>query len=271
MFDENEYNTLSANLSLMRSDIRILYSQSLDSTHQGFPSVREIIHSGRRGRPQIVFDPDFLAWAYNRRSISALSRFLRVGRTTIRNALIAHGLISQSHHPETTTDETPQDIQIEIPISDSHSNPDDPSTGSSSSTLENDNLLEPPISHPLNLPSDVIEIASSVESQSPSLLQAQGNSGSIHHSNISDDDLDDLVIRLRFHFRRAGIRMLDGMLRRLGYRIQIERIRQSLLRIDPVRRVFERIRIRRRTYSVAGPNALWHHDGQHGERIGLFL
>ncbi|RXW17274.1 hypothetical protein EST38_g8582 [Candolleomyces aberdarensis] len=27
--------------------------------------------------------------------------------------------------------------------------------------------------------------------------------------------------------------------------------------------VFERFRIRRRTYSVPGPNSLWHHDGQH--------
>ena len=34
---------------------------------------------------------------------------------------------------------------------------------------------------------------------------------------------------------------------------------------DPVRRIFERIRIRRRQYSVLGPNSLWHHDGQHGQ------
>ena len=58
--------------------------------------------------------------------------------------------------------------------------------------------------------------------------------------------------------------MISGMLLRLGHRVQQARVRQSLLRIDPVRRVFERIRIRRRKYNVAGPNALWHHDGQHG-------
>ncbi|KAK7043515.1 hypothetical protein R3P38DRAFT_3441058 [Favolaschia claudopus] len=83
-------------------------------------------------------------------------------------------------------------------------------------------------------------------------------------STITDDELDELVIRLRHHFRRAGVRMMQGMLRRLGHHVQIERIRQSLLRIDPVRRVFERITIRRRTYNVPGPNSLWHHDGQHG-------
>jgi hypothetical protein len=83
-------------------------------------------------------------------------------------------------------------------------------------------------------------------------------------SSISDHDLDNLVLRLRSHFRRAGVSMMTGFLRRLGYQIQRERIRESLARIDPVQRVFQRITIRRRTYSVPGPNALWHHDGQHG-------
>jgi hypothetical protein len=84
-------------------------------------------------------------------------------------------------------------------------------------------------------------------------------------SAISDNELDDLVIRLRRHFRRAGVTMLRGMLQRLGYRISRERITQSLLRIDPVQRVFQRILIRRRVYSVPGPISLWHHDGQHGK------
>lgn len=75
-------------------------------------------------------------------------------------------------------------------------------------------------------------------------------------STISDEDLDELLLRLRRHFRRAGITMIDGMLRRLGHRVTRERIRYSLQRIDPVQRVFQRITIRRRVYSVAGPNAL---------------
>ncbi len=64
--------------------------------------------------------------------------------------------------------------------------------------------------------------------------------------------------------------MLNGMLRRLGHRVPIEHIRQSLLRIDPVRQIFERIRIRRREYRVLGPNSLWHHDGQHGRFFYFF-
>ncbi|KAJ7224525.1 hypothetical protein GGX14DRAFT_350640 [Mycena pura] len=86
-------------------------------------------------------------------------------------------------------------------------------------------------------------------------------------ADITDNDLDSLLIRLRTHFRRAGISMLNGMLRRLGYRVPIERIRSSLLRIDPVRQIFEWIRIRRRQYSVLGPNSLWLHDGQHGQSV----
>lgn len=83
-------------------------------------------------------------------------------------------------------------------------------------------------------------------------------------STLSDDLLDDLISQLCSHFQRAGISMLNGMLRHLGHRLPRERIRESLMRIDPVQRVFQRIRIRRRVYSVPGPNALWHHDGQHG-------
>ncbi|KAJ7092053.1 hypothetical protein B0H15DRAFT_777894 [Mycena belliarum] len=86
-------------------------------------------------------------------------------------------------------------------------------------------------------------------------------------SCITDDELDGLLLRLRQHYRRAGITMFDGMLRRLGHHVPRARIRESLLRIDPVQRVFQRITIRRRVYSVPGPNSLWHHDGQHGESV----
>ncbi len=123
-----------------------------------------------------------------------------------------------------------------------------------------DDVLEPEIPQPQQIPQDVQETAAQLLHPSrPPVAHTH-----CHHSNISDQDLDDLIILLRIHFRRAGIRMIHGMLLRLGHRVQQVRIRESLLRIDPVRRVFERIRIRRRKYSVAGPNALWHHDGQHG-------
>ncbi|KAF8169973.1 hypothetical protein K438DRAFT_1484947, partial [Mycena galopus ATCC 62051] len=75
--------------------------------------------------------------------------------------------------------------------------------------------------------------------------------------------LDVLLLRLQTHYQRAGLSMLNGMLHQPGHHVAIERIRQSLLVIDPVRRIFEHICIRRRDYHVLGPNSLWHHDGQH--------
>ena len=83
-------------------------------------------------------------------------------------------------------------------------------------------------------------------------------------SATSDNDLDDVVIRLCQHFRRACVTMLGGMLQCLGYRISREHISQSLVQIDPVQWVFQRIQILQRVYSIPGSNSLWHHDGQHG-------
>ncbi|KAK6974179.1 hypothetical protein R3P38DRAFT_2475954, partial [Favolaschia claudopus] len=48
--------------------------------------------------------------------------------------------------------------------------------------------------------------------------------------------------RLRTHYKRASLSMLGGMLCRLGHRVPTQRVRESLLCIDPVRRIFERIR-----------------------------
>ncbi|KAJ7633530.1 hypothetical protein DFH06DRAFT_1272399 [Mycena polygramma] len=116
-----------------------------------------------------------------------------------------------------------------FPANSSHDSPPTSDDADSDSDNDDDDLLNPELPIPAHLPP-------AVESE-----------------RISDDDLDSLILRLRSHFRRAD-----------GHRVPRERVRQSLLRIDPVRRIFERIRIRRRVYSVPGPNSLWHHDGQHG-------
>ncbi|KAJ7254002.1 hypothetical protein B0H12DRAFT_1202352 [Mycena haematopus] len=183
-------------------------------------------------RPRIWIDPDFLRWAYGQRSTASISRFLGVGRSTVRNALLEHGIALQQQSPFQSTTISPVAGHTEG---------------------QADDILDPdlPIPSTGNFPPDVEEL-----SQPPTSF-----TGPV--ADISDDDLDTLLLRLRTHFRRAGLSMLDGMLRRLGHRVPRERIRESLLRIDPVRRIFERIRIRRREYHVLGPNSLWHHDGQH--------
>ena len=99
----------------------------------------------------------------------------------------------------------------------------------------------------------------------PSADSAVSAGPAVLSTELTDDQLDQLIRMLRSHYPRAGNSMLDGMLRTMGYRITRTRIAASLTRLDPVRRVFQPIRIQRRQYKVAGPNALWHHDGQHGQ------
>ncbi|KAJ7830386.1 hypothetical protein B0H13DRAFT_2240639 [Mycena leptocephala] len=191
VFPPEEFETLQNSLSAMQLDIHLEYQEA--------------------------------------RSTASISRFLRVGRSTVRNALIEHGLPG-------------------------HSRDDD-------GDIEHDDILDPdlPIPSSNEFPPEVEELATPPQPTTTSFT------GPL--SEISDDDLDMLILRLRTHYRRAGLSMLNGMLRQLGHHVPIERIRQSLLRIDPVRRIFEQIRIWRREYRVLGPNSLWHHDGQHGRSI----
>ena len=232
----------------MQQDVDHAYQQYLDHSHHGYPSVIESVHTGQPGRPAYHIDPSFLQWAYTSRSISSISRFLGISRGSVRNALLVYGLVEPQISPFIS-----QDMGT-----------DQEETGTLST--EHDFVLDPLLSVP-DQPDPHHESA------------LQSTPGPAHHDNagpritsftgplstIDDNGLNSVILQLRQQFTRAGITMLHGMLQRLGYRIPRERIRQSLYRIDPVHRIFGRIRIRRRIYSVAGPNALWHHDGQHGK------
>ncbi|KAJ7722087.1 hypothetical protein B0H16DRAFT_1334865, partial [Mycena metata] len=176
----------------------------------------------------VVIDPNFLQFAHEHRSTTGIGRFLNVSRGVIWAALLRQGL--------------------EDPLSENTELPEAPLG------LE-DVILDPDYAVPQVLPADVTDAA-------PPPPPLTGDL-----SMIADWELDSLLLRLRTHFNRAGISMLDRMLRRLGHRVQRDRIRESLCRIDPVHRVFQRIRIHRRQYYVAGPNSLWHHDRQHGRII----
>lgn len=223
----------------MQSDVRLRYEEMLDASHHGHPTIVQTVRTGNRGRPRIHIDPQFLQWAYSHRSTSGIHRFLNVGRTVVRNALIEYGIAMPQQNPFTSEDDHGQTFE-----------PGD---------LIEDHILDPELPAPMQLPNDVLDLR-------PSLVSFTGPV-----STLNDDQLDDLIIRLRSHFRRAGISMLDGMLRRIGHRVPRDRIGASLTRIDPVQRVFQRIRIRRRIYSVPGPNSLWHHDGQHGASFCILL
>lgn len=228
----------------MQNDLRLEYQDAVDGSHHGWPTLVQTIASDGPGRPRIWIDPDFLRWAYSQRSTASISDFLQVSRSTVRNALLEAGIAQPQPSPfYNATTSTSGDLG-----DDSRNEPDD--------------ILDPELPIPSigQFPADVENLAAP---PGPTV------SFTTPVSNISDDDLDMLLLRLRTHFKRAGLGMLDGMLRRLGHHVSRERIRQSLLRIDPVRRIFERIRIRRREYRVLGPNSVWHHDGQHGELLIL--
>jgi hypothetical protein len=254
IFDSAELAVLQANLVTMRDEIRQQYGQALDSSHHGHPVLTEHVHTGRRGRPAIHIDPDFLRWAYSLRSTSSISRFLHVSRQRVRSALLEYGIAVPQADPfiHSRDSEVPDHVGTDDIGADTQA-----SSAAQSATVDSDNLLNPDLPLPSAFPPDIPD-QHTVSFTAPL-------------STLSDANLDDLILCLRRHYCRAGVTMLHGMLLRLGHRIPRERIRQSLLRIDPVQRVFERIRIRRRTYSVPGPNSLWHHDGQHGKKSVHFI
>ena len=95
-------------------------------------------------------------------------------------------------------------------------------------------------------------------------MSEYGITSSRSFDNISDDNLLTIIREIRVTWPRSGYRMVQGCLRARGLKIQQLRVRHSLQRLDPLGTV-ERWRnvIRRRVYSVCGPNALWHIDGNH--------
>ena len=85
-----------------------------------------------------------------------------------------------------------------------------------------------------------------------------------HFSAITDSDLDNIVRSMCTLHQRSGEKSIEGKLRSVGLRVQRERIRESIHRVDPTG-VEHRIRrvLHRREYFVENPNDLWHVDGYH--------
>ena len=77
-------------------------------------------------------------------------------------------------------------------------------------------------------------------------------------SDVSNDDLDEYVREILEVTPSAGQRLVEGGLRKRGFRIQCHRIQESIRRVDPVLRTLRAAQqIIRRVYSVPCPNALW--------------
>ncbi|KAJ3500951.1 hypothetical protein NLJ89_g9563 [Agrocybe chaxingu] len=95
-------------------------------------------------------------------------------------------------------------------------------------------------------------------------IHRQRNGPPLRSEDISDEELDRQMISCLRQFPTFGRAMIKGHLASLGYRVGRRRIAASYVRIVGLPRIFGDRTIRRRAYKVAGANALWHHDGQHG-------
>ncbi|KAL5537303.1 hypothetical protein ACEPAF_1126 [Sanghuangporus sanghuang] len=189
VFPNEERETLCQNLSRMRTDIQLQYQ---DSTEH----VIEHIHTGRKGRPWVWIDPEFLRDAYQITSAQRIAAFLGVGRTVVRSHLLELGLAEPKENPFTGN------------------------------------------------PSGIISYARRV-------------------SNVNDEELDGPVRNVLEQHHHQGVAMLRRTLSSMGYVISEWQVRQSLRRLQPGR-LSACAPVTRRSYTVPGPNALWHHNGQHG-------
>ena len=86
------------------------------------------------------------------------------------------------------------------------------------------------------------------------------------YSDINNSDLESIVRNLTDEFTNIGYRRMSGLLLARGLRIQQERIREIMRRVDPRGTLLRALSLRaahRRRYHVPGAQSLWHVDGNH--------
>ena len=86
------------------------------------------------------------------------------------------------------------------------------------------------------------------------------------YSDINNSDLESIVRNLTEEFPNIGYKRMLGILLARGLRIQQERIRAVMQRVDPEGTLFRALSLRavhRRRCHVPSPQSLWHVDGNH--------
>lgn len=89
---------------------------------------------------------------------------------------------------------------------------------------------------------------------------------SIHsmYSEMTDQELDEIISVIHQEFPMCGNRQMNGHLLSRGIRVQQHRIRDSMRRTDPEGTIARRLHtVHHRRYSVAAPRSLYHIDGNH--------
>nr|GAT43777.1 predicted protein [Mycena chlorophos] len=212
IFEPDEFQRLQQNVAGMLHDLREVYREAVDASHHGRPDLVQYVHTGRRGRPRVVIDPQFLRWAYAQRSTAGLCRFLGIGRTTLRNALLDAGIVEPQMAPSSlnnarTSAPFLSDDEDRQEIENLDEQPD--LLGEEADLEEPDQIIDPDLPIPTldELPPEIQETAA------PATTSYTGPV-----STLTDDELDATILSLRAHYRRSGLRMLQGMLRVLGHR-----------------------------------------------------
>ncbi len=76
---------------------------------------------------------------------------------------------------------------------------------------------------------------------------------------VSYSELHPIVVKIKGDFPDIGERLLSGMLRAKNIRFSRETLRSIIHDTDPINTSLRwNVKISRRTYSVPGPNSLWH-------------
>ena len=86
------------------------------------------------------------------------------------------------------------------------------------------------------------------------------------YSFISDDQLDEACRDILRQFPNSGVRRMRGFLAARDINTTWERTMESMRRVDPEGVLLRSMQLNithRRVYSVRGPLALWHIDGNH--------
>ena len=86
------------------------------------------------------------------------------------------------------------------------------------------------------------------------------------YSDISNSDPESTIRNLTDEFPNVGYKRMSGLLLARGLRIQQERIRETMRRVDPQGTLFRPLSLRavhRRRYHLPSAQSLWHVDGNH--------
>ncbi|XP_038071086.1 uncharacterized protein LOC119739983 [Patiria miniata] len=85
------------------------------------------------------------------------------------------------------------------------------------------------------------------------------------YCDLSDDALDMTLREVIGHNKNVGSEGARDRLKSRGIKVQRQRVRDAMERVDPAGVALRALhpRLERSVYNVAGPNSLWHIDGNH--------